>query len=122
MMGAMAGCQGRRKGNARRDDRRHDRRHGRNARNARHKQAAFCSLPQCQIFFEVADAEAAHIIGKGGNFLQTLCLETGCKVVLSKRGESVPGIAARLVTVTGPVQGVHQAHLRVLERVSQIQG
>lgn len=78
------------------------------------------STSTCQIYFEVTDMEAAHIIGKGGNFLQSVCVETGAKVVLSKRGEQIPGVSARLVTVTGPVQSVHRAHIRVLERAAEM--
>eukprot|EP00435_Cladocopium_sp_Y103_P047873 s485_g14.t1 len=78
------------------------------------------STSTCQIYFEVSDMEAAHIIGKGGNFLQSVCVETGAKVVLSKRGEQIPGVSARLVTVTGPVQSVHRAHIRVLERAAEM--
>lgn len=78
------------------------------------------SASTCQIYFEVTDMEAAHIIGKGGNFLQSVCVETGAKVVLSKRGEQIPGVSARLVTVTGPVQSVHRAHIRVLERAAEM--
>lgn len=80
-------------------------------------------MSSCSIYFEVTDIEAAHIIGKGGNFLQTVCVETGAKVQLSKRGEQIPSFltpAARLVTVTGPVHSVHAAHLRVLERAAEV--
>ncbi|CAJ1355234.1 unnamed protein product [Effrenium voratum] len=73
---------------------------------------------QCQIFFEVSDMEAAHIIGKGGTFLQSVCQQTNAKVQLTKRGEQVPGTENRLVTVSGLMQNVHAAHAMVVERAA----
>lgn len=75
----------------------------------------------CAITFEVTDGEAAHIIGKGGAFLQSVVQETGAKVQLSKRGEHVPGTQNRQVSISGPMAGVHAAHALVLERATMIQ-
>jgi len=73
----------------------------------------------CTIFFEVTDAEAAHIIGKGGSFLQMVCQDTGAKIQLSKRGEQAQG-SNRTVTVSGPLKKVHAAHSMLLQRASQL--
>lgn len=72
----------------------------------------------CAITFEVTDLEAAHIIGKGGSFLQSVVQETGAKVQLSKRGQHVPGTENRQVSISGPMSGVHAAHALVLERAT----
>eukprot|EP00930_Biecheleria_cincta_P007832 TRINITY_DN109106_c0_g1_i1.p1 TRINITY_DN109106_c0_g1~~TRINITY_DN109106_c0_g1_i1.p1 ORF type:complete len:329 (+),score=47.43 TRINITY_DN109106_c0_g1_i1:30-1016(+) len=75
----------------------------------------------CAITLEVTDAEAAHIIGKGGAFLQSVCQDTGAKVQISKRGEYIPGTQNRSVSISGPMAGVHSAHAMVLERATMIQ-
>ncbi|CAK9047461.1 Protein BTR1 (Binding to ToMV RNA 1) [Durusdinium trenchii] len=74
----------------------------------------------CTIFFEVTNIEAAHIIGKGGAFLKSVCAETGAKVQLSKQGEQqASGTTNRLVTVTGPMTSVHMAHATLLNRAAE---
>lgn len=75
----------------------------------------------CAINFEVTDGEAAHIIGKGGAFLQSVVQDTGAKVQISKRGQHVPGTENRQVSISGPMVGVHAAHAMVLERASTLQ-
>merc|ERR1711920_731174 len=74
----------------------------------------------CTIYLEVSDLEASHIIGKGGSFQKTIMQQTGVKVSLSNRGEYYPGTTNRQVTLSGPVFGVHKAHIMILERAAEV--
>jgi len=75
----------------------------------------------CTIYFEVSDMEAAHIIGKGGSFLQTIIKSTGAQVKLTKRGE-ISGTSQRQVSVTGPLSAVHSAHTSLVQRAIEVAG
>jgi len=75
----------------------------------------------CTIYFEVSDMEAAHIIGKGGAFLQTIIKSTGAQVKLTKRGE-IAGTSQRQVSVTGPISAVHSAHRSLVQRAIEVAG
>jgi len=74
----------------------------------------------CSIYFDIGEIEAGHVIGKGGSYHSTIQQQTGAKVVISKKGEYIPGTQARQVVISGPMAGVHAAHAMVLHRVAEV--
>eukprot|EP00933_Yihiella_yeosuensis_P018236 TRINITY_DN15042_c0_g1_i1.p1 TRINITY_DN15042_c0_g1~~TRINITY_DN15042_c0_g1_i1.p1 ORF type:complete len:294 (-),score=55.18 TRINITY_DN15042_c0_g1_i1:349-1230(-) len=72
----------------------------------------------CTIHFEISDAEAAVVIGKGGKMLQSIILQTSTKIKVSSRAEGET-TSNREVTITGPMHSVHAAHAMILEQASK---
>lgn len=74
----------------------------------------------CSIYFDIGEIEAGHVIGKGGSYHSVIQQQTGAKVVISKKGEYIPGTQARQVVISGLMSGVHAAHAMVLRRAAEV--
>uniref|UniRef100_A0A0G4GLY5 K Homology domain-containing protein n=1 Tax=Chromera velia CCMP2878 TaxID=1169474 RepID=A0A0G4GLY5_9ALVE len=75
----------------------------------------------CEISFQLADHFVGVLIGRGGQGIAEVSQTTGAKVQVSSKGEYVPGTQNRTVNITGPVLGVHKAHLILLQKIYELE-
>eukprot|EP01069_Polyplicarium_translucidae_P008859 Polyplicarium_translucidae@DN3267_c0_g1_i1.p2 len=75
----------------------------------------------CEIILQMPDACVGPVIGRNGVNLTEIQHQSGAKIQISQKGELVPGTSDRKVTVEGTVQGVHMAHVLLLQRLYDVQ-
>lgn len=69
---------------------------------------------------DIPDHFIGFVIGKQGATLQVIQQQSGAKLHVSGKGEFVPGTENRRVTISGPAQSVHIAHVLLQQKVREI--
>ncbi|KAF8823005.1 putative Rna-binding protein Nova-2, partial [Cardiosporidium cionae] len=67
-------------------------------------------ISNCEIHLHVPDNAIGAIIGKQGSCLSEIMRRSGAKVMVSQKGELVPGTMNRQVKLSGELLSVHHAH------------
>lgn len=71
----------------------------------------------CEIIMELPDGCIGYIIGRNGNYLADVIMQTHAKIQIAPKGELVPHTNNRKVVISGTVLSVHQAHIMLLKRL-----
>lgn len=76
-------------------------------------------MEHCEMFIEIRDECMGPVIGKSGMHLIDIMRSTGATIKVSEKGDFLAGTQNRKVTISGSVQSVHRAHIRLLYRLKE---
>lgn len=65
----------------------------------------------------VMDSLAGFVVGKEGQTLREIQRQSGAKLVMSRRGEFIPGTTSRSVTISGPMMAVQNAQMMISQKI-----
>lgn len=68
---------------------------------------------------EVPEEHLGAIIGQGGRNVQSIMAETGTRINVPRKGEESTGQSVLTITITGDLDGVHEAKARIMAIVNE---
>lgn len=71
------------------------------------------------VTISVLDSLAGFVVGKEGTALREIQRQSGARIVMSRRGEYIPGTQSRSVTISGSASSVQAAQMLVASKVQQ---
>ena len=73
-------------------------------------------LSTVQIYLH--DSQVGCVVGRGGCHIMEIQRMTSTRIKMSQRNVFLPGTQKRIITITGPAQGIQAAQLLIMERAS----
>jgi len=74
---------------------------------------------QTSMTISVLDSLAGYVVGKEGATLREMQRQSGAKIIMSRRGEYLPGTQSRSVTIQGSAAAVQVAQELIRQRIQQ---
>lgn len=74
---------------------------------------------QTNVTISVLDSLAGFIVGKEGTTLREIQRQSGAKIVMSRRGEYIPGTQSRSVSLEGSAASVQAAQMLITQKIQQ---
>ncbi len=66
------------------------------------------------------DSQIGSVVGRGGCHINEIQRTTSTRIKVSQRNVFLPGTQNRILTITGPTQGIQAAQVLIMERASPI--